>query len=156
MAAALQTRSVRNNNPGNLRIGIAWDGLCPRASMTAAQLAETDFCVFVSPAWGFRALAVNMRTAWSTGLRSVRELIFHYAPANENPTEAYIQAVCKMMQVASFLPLNLDNAAQLESLCKAVATVEAGGWDGFWKDDDLNTGINLALFEPTTPAPAAS
>ena len=123
--------------------------------MNPAQLAEPRFCVFVSPAMGFRALAINMHTAWAKGLKSVRELIFHYAPSSENPTEAYIAAVCKMMQVASFLPLNLDDPRELASLCKAVATVEAGGWDNLWKDEDLAQGVRMALNEPVSPATEA-
>lgn len=147
-------RSCRNFNPGNLQhVGPPdWAGLMPKDQMNAAQLAEPRFCIFASPAWGFRALAVNMHTSWSKGRKTVRDLITHYAPPNENPTEAYITAVCDQMQVASFLPLNLNDPDELERLCQAIAYVEAGGWDGIWRTEDLVEGVRMALNEPVSPA----
>ena len=53
-------RSLRNNNPGNLRVGIAWEGLMPRERMDSEQASETAFCVFITPQWGFRALCVDL------------------------------------------------------------------------------------------------
>lgn len=142
-------RSVRNANPGNLQhVGVGpddWAGLMPRAQMSAAQLAEPRFCVFVSPIMGFRALALDMHTSWSNGRKTVRDLISHFAPPNENPTESYITAVCNKMQVASFLPLNLGDPDELERLCQAIATIESGGWDNLWRTEDLVEGVRLAL-----------
>lgn len=155
---ALPPRSVRNNNPGNLRIGVDWDGLCPRERMTPDQLGETEFCVFVSPAWGFRALALDLRTKWSRdGLTTIRDIITRYAPASENNTEAYIDRVCRLMAFASLQPLDLTKATELQGLCKAIATVEAGGWDGHWRDDDLTTGyFLLPPLTPTLSSPASA
>lgn len=48
-------RGIRNNNPGNLRWGDPWQGLVPEAQRT-----DKDFCQFVAPAWGIRALAITL------------------------------------------------------------------------------------------------
>jgi hypothetical protein len=121
-------RSLRNNNPGNLRTGIPWKGLCPREKMTPEQAAETEFCVFETAKMGFRALAVNMRTSWQQGRRTVRALISHFAPPNENDTETYIGAVCAMTHKGPDEELNLRDQDVLYALVRAVAVHEAGGW----------------------------
>lgn len=144
-------RSVRNNNPGNiLRTNIAWEGLQAEDAMTSEQRAEDRYCVFKAPKWGFRALALDLDTKWHRGLHSVRQIISVYAPPNENDTDAYIAAVCRMMGVGPDDRLQLDDPAQLASFCRAIAVHEAGGW--MFSDADLAEGVRLALGRPKTLA----
>ncbi len=48
-------RGVRNNNPGNIRLGIAWNGLAP-------EQTDPDFCQFITPQFGIRALCIVLLT----------------------------------------------------------------------------------------------
>ncbi|HEX5278941.1 MAG TPA: structural protein [Micropepsaceae bacterium] len=142
-------RSVRNNNPGNIvRTNIAWEGLAAPDEMTPAQQTETRFCVFASPKWGFRALALDLHNKWHRGLHTVHQIMAVYAPSNENDTGAYVAAVCRMMGVGPDDRLQLDDPSQLASFCRAIAVHEAGGW--MYSDDDLVEGVRMALEPPTT------
>lgn len=88
-------RGERNNNPGNIRHGSKWQGL-------SAQQTDKDFCQFVSPEYGIRAIFVLMRTYEKKHkLCSVREIINRYAPPKENNTEGYIQRAAKTLGVST-------------------------------------------------------
>lgn len=142
-------RSVRNNNPGNLeRNGITWAGFMPLDHMTADQRAEQRFCVFSSPKYGFRALAIVLRTyRYTHACYNIDQIIKRFAPAVENATDAYIAAVALAMNVDPDEPLDLSKPDQLIELCRAISKHEAGGW--FFNEDDLLGGVDMALY-PTT------
>lgn len=145
MTLAKPLRAVRNNNPGNLRIGVPWRGLMPRENMNPDQLAETEFCVFSAPVWGFRAQATDLHTKWAAdGLKTIRAIVSKYAPPEENDTEAYIANVSRGMGVAADAALDLRNQQQLAAMCKAMACQETdGSWH--WFEADLTRGVILAL-----------
>lgn len=139
----MSVRAVRNNNPGNIRIGQPWQGLMPRAQMTPEQAAETAFCVFVSPAMGFRAMAEIFHTYHNIhGFNSLREVISHWAPPNENDTEAYVQAVCQATHYGPDAPFPFGAPAAMQELCHAVSVHECGGW--LFTSADLVAGCNAA------------
>jgi hypothetical protein len=146
MTLSLPPISVRNSNPGNLRAdGISWRGLCKAGDIRSDQ--DPDYCMFTAPVYGFRALAIDLRTKWSKdGLRSIGAIIPKYAPPAENNTEAYVKAVSIMTGIAAAKELNLDDPAELASLCRAITVHESGGW--FFATADLNRGIELALTAP--------
>ena len=41
-------RGIRNHNPGNIKLGTAWDGLSDEQN-------DDVFCQFKEPVWGLRA-----------------------------------------------------------------------------------------------------
>ena len=51
-------RGIRNKNPGNIKLGTAWDGL-------ADEQSDPTFCVFKETVWG-RLLSYNGRRYYST------------------------------------------------------------------------------------------
>src|SRR4051812_6376760 len=121
--------AVRNNNPGNLEAGGSWEGLLPRTSMSPAQKRERRFAVFVSPIWGFRALAIVLRNyRREHGLDPIRGIVTRLAPPGENDTDASIRDVAQSMRLSADTPLDLESARTLESLCKAIAVHESGSW----------------------------
>lgn len=137
-------RSQRNNNPGNIEIGQPWLGLMPADQMSTEQAAEKRFAVFKSPAWGFRALAViilNYNRKY--GINTIGGIIKRWAPPTENNTHAYIMAVCRATGRMPSDPLDLKDYMLLESIAKAIATHEAGGW--YFTDADLHAGVAMAL-----------
>lgn len=139
----MTVRCVRNNNPGNLNQDQPWMGLLPRAKMSVEQAAEKRFAVFESPEMGFRAMFVLLHTyATKYGLRTVSRIINRWAPPIENNTAGY------KSRVATELGVGLDDVLDMQTrvgdLVKAIATVESGGWDGMWTDQQLRDGRKLA------------
>lgn len=144
----LAIHSVRNNNPGNLRIGQPWQGLMPLSEMNADQRAEKAFCVFREPKWGFRALAILLRNdghVFGPAL-SVRKIIDRFAPPNENDTQAYILAVAHEVGLDPDAYADTSKREIVFPLCKAIARHETGSWEPYWSDDMLNAGLDLAGF----------
>lgn len=82
---------IRNNNPGNIRhTEIKWVG----ETSPDAQ----GFCTFQTPAYGIRALAIDLYNSNVLFRRfSVREITKKYAPPSENNTEAYIASLAKFI-----------------------------------------------------------
>lgn len=136
-------RAVRNNNPGNIRIGQKWKGLMPDYLMTPEQAAEKSFCVFETPRDGFRAMAVIFNVyAKKHGLKTVRQVIDRWAPPNENNTDAYVKAVCARLRVGPDAPYPFSVPAAMQELCHAVAIHECGGW--YFTSADLVAGVTAA------------
>lgn len=136
-------RAVRNNNPGNIRIGTNWQGLMPRAQMNSDQAAETAFCVFLSPSWGFRAMATIFHTyADKDNITTLRGAIARWAPPTENNTGAYLNAVCNDVQCPPDAPFPFHEPRHLASLLHAVSVHEVGSWA--FQMEDLLHGIKTA------------
>lgn len=136
-------RSVRNNNPCNIERGQPWAGQLSVKDMTPVQRAESRFCVFRSPEWGFRAAYKLLQTyRKSYGLDTPYGIVSRFAPANENNTDAYARAVSKALGTGihdAFPPTR----ANYFSLIKAMATHETGAWSPYWADRQLHDGMNL-------------
>jgi hypothetical protein len=139
----MSVRAVRNNNPGNLNAGIAWQGLMPRAQMTTEQSQEGRFAVFKSSVWGFRALCIVLLNYERVhNLDTIRKMITRWAPNTENDTDAYIKSVCDMTGQDPDAHLDLKDQSLLQSLARAIAVHECGGW--FFTVEDLMSGVALA------------
>ncbi|AOM39803.1 structural protein [Xenorhabdus hominickii] len=114
------TRGIRNHNPGNIRHGDKWQGLCDTQT-------DKSFCQFVSPEYGIRAIIKIIRNyERKYGLNSIRQIISRWAPPNENNTESYIAYVCKIVGVSSSTVINVDNIATVSRLVKAIIQMENG------------------------------
>jgi len=88
-----EPRGIRLANPGNLRKGDDWKGL-------AEQQLDPDFCTFISPQYGIRALAKLLRQYQvKYGLNTVKKIINRYAPPNENNTTSYVNSVARVLGV---------------------------------------------------------
>lgn len=144
-------RSARNNNPGNIEHhpSFRWQG-----ELDHDPAIESRFARFDTPTHGFRALARNLLMySRSHGLRTVRQIINRWAPPVENETTAYVAAVARALQVHPDTPLDLEALETLRDLARAIATHETGGWEQWWREEDLALGVNLALERPLSPAP---
>ena len=91
------SRGLRNNNPLNIRLSkTKWLGQI-KAVPTREGLegSEKAFCVFESMAYGWRA-AFRLLCHTYYGkykLRTIRDIIYRWAPLKENNTPAYIRHV---------------------------------------------------------------
>jgi len=114
----MKTRGLRNNNPGNIRRGEAWQGMAPVQS-------DAEFVTFESPVWGIRAMNRILSTYYHTyGLKTVRDIISRWAPPAENDTPSYINAVANDMGVSPTATLRLPE--QAPALTAAIIHHENG------------------------------
>ena len=123
-------RSIRNNNPGNLRP-------LPRGQKWAGELSTQDtatggpFSRFESPRKGWRAMAVDVYGDITRDhLDTIRKLVAAYAPAGDlagkqrNDPDAYAKSVASKVGISIDFPLNVWLHGP--ALLKSMATVEAG------------------------------
>ena len=81
-------RGIRNHNPGNIKLGTAWDGLSDEQN-------DDVFCQFKEPVWGLRALVRILLTyRFNYDIKTIEKIIHRWAPPIENDTENYIKYVC--------------------------------------------------------------
>lgn len=113
-------RGIRNNNPLNIRIGNTWQG-------EVSHPTDTEFEQFISMKWGLRAAFVLLRRYIERyGLRTIRDIISRWAPASENNTRAYINAVCHWTGMTELQELAFKDANTMCNLVWAMARVETG------------------------------
>jgi hypothetical protein len=140
-------RGIRNNNPGNIEKGIAWQG---------AVGDDGTFIIFADDTWGLRAMAKDLTTKInSDGLTTITAIITQYAPPSENDTASYIAAVASDTGFGATDLLTADQPT-LHALIRAIANHENGdAGSALVSDADIDTGIQMAG-DPTTVFNAAA
>lgn len=84
-------RGIRNNNPGNIRIGKSpWKGKVP-----VYQNTDGEFEQFESIIWGVRAAMKLLLNYQREGRYTIETILMKYAPPSENDTHAYIRRVSR-------------------------------------------------------------
>lgn len=131
----LTPRGIRNNNPGNIRHSASkWQGM-------AAQQTDPDFVQFISPEYGIRALARLLTIYYQRdGLNTVRKLITKYAPASENNTDAYAQAVARAIGVTPDTIISVPQ--HITALVEAIIRYENGQQP--YQIEQIRTGVAMA------------
>ncbi|MDR2886334.1 MAG: structural protein P5 [Rikenellaceae bacterium] len=129
------SRGLRNNNPGNIRLGAdTW-----RGEVTPSD--DPVFRRFASMAWGYRAMFMVLDTYRRRyGLRTVSGLIGRWAPPSENDTGAYAALVADRARAGQ---VDFADAAMMQRIAAAMSLVENGreavaedvaaGWELFVK-----------------------
>ena len=132
-------RGLRNNNPGNLRLGsFKYRG-------EVAKSSDKAFRQFESMAWGYRAMFVLLHTYRVRGYGStICQMVSRYAPPSENNTEAYSARVEKSSKIGRHTPLDTLQEEQMVPIVCAMSAVENGvaadraaverGWQMFIAD----------------------
>ena len=117
----IQSRGLRNNNPGNLRLSEdKWRGLRPVQT-------DEDFFQFRDMPHGYRALIITLQNyRRKHHCRSIADFITRYAPPAENNTAGYIRRVCAGMQVPDVYVPDVDDRATMCALAAAISGVENG------------------------------
>ena len=128
-------RGIRNNNPGNIRVGGSqWQG------MSAVQ-TDSEYVQFDDPVFGIRALAKLLTNYQSRyGLNTVRGIITRWAPPTENITAAYIDNVSRMTGLGPDERFNVGD--YMVPMVKAIITHENG--EQPYTDEQIDRGIALA------------
>ncbi len=119
-------RGERLANPGNLEHGQPWQGLSP-------DQPDPRFCKFIDDLHGVRALALVLLNAQRLhGRKTIGAIISKYAPPIDskghfqNDTSAYEEDVAKRLGVGVDDQIDLESAALLASMCRAVIQHEQG------------------------------
>lgn len=115
------TRGLRNNNPGNIRLGkTIWQG-----ELRPSQ--DREFCQFVDMPHGYRALIKLLRNYRTIhGCQTIAEMIRRWAPPSENNTNAYIIDVCRLIQMPSTYVIDIDDKDSMCALASAISRHENG------------------------------
>jgi hypothetical protein len=150
------SRGLRNQNPGNLRISkTKWQGQVPADKQT-----DASFVQFVSPQYGIRAIAKTLLTYQSEyKLNTVTGLIKRWAPPNENDTTAYISLVSRTLGVQPDDVIDVDDAATMTALVKAIMEKENRQpglpWVQPYSDAVILQGLRMAgVHDAKPPGPA--
>ncbi len=123
-----EPRGIRNNNPLNIRLSSdKWQGQRPPSN---SPEGEKVFCQFSEMKWGWRA-AFRLLCHTYYGkykLRTIRDIIYRWAPPNENGTSVYIRSVAERtgINADSVLGDPATHAAQWLMIGMAMAIVENG------------------------------
>jgi len=128
------SRAERNNNPGNLEF---------RGQRGATREdGEGRFAKFGSTEEGVAALARQLQLYGSRGIDTIEEIIGKYAPASENNTSAYINAMVNRLKVSANQQLDLNDPQVLSGLIQGISRHEAGR--SFLSDQQVMTGLTMA------------
>lgn len=145
----MTTRGIRNNNPGNIRWGQGFQG---ELSQDAPN-ADPDFCQFISPQYGIRAIVkilVSYRANKQAGIKglglpgidTIREIIGRWAPTIENDTLSYITSVSQTSGFGPDTPLGPVDRDEMARIVPAIILHENGVQP--YSTDVINEAITLA------------
>lgn len=115
------SRGLRNNNPLNIRHSASrWQG---------ARVEQTDkaFVQFTSMTMGYRAAWRILETYFNhfeAGQQAFtpRNIIFRWAPPNENDSEAYLRRVCRLTNLAGNEALVRPSSCRVQSVARVQST----------------------------------
>lgn len=140
-------RGIRNHNPGNIRIGESWEGLARPNQMTSAQRLEKQFCVFVSPQFGVRAIGRLLLGYQTRGrLKTVAAMIRRWAPPSENDTQNYVAFVAGHMGIDQEEEFSLNQAPHARHMIESMIFMENGVQP--YDDRIIVEGLELAELPP--------
>jgi len=115
----MKSRGLRNNNPLNIR---------HNADVFQGEMKGNDksFKTFASMAYGYRAAFVTLATYLTRGWNTIEKIISHWAPPNENDTEAYIAFVEYFSGVPRNQKLTATDGADYILIVSAMSGMENG------------------------------
>lgn len=124
---------LRNNNPGNLRVG-------PNATGYNA-----GFATFQSPEDGLSAMARQLMLFGDRGNNTLDGILTKYAPKSENDTTSYINAVSASTGYDAQQSLDLHDPGTLQTLMSAMIKHEQGTQP--FTPETISSSINSAIYD---------
>jgi len=115
-------RGLKNNNPGNIRIGSsAWMGKIP-----ISQNTDGSFEQFTTWIYGVRAMTKLVRNYILDGHNTINKIINRYAPPIENNTNHYISEMVKRTGKLSNQQIDPNDKTVIRRLIRGMAKMELG------------------------------
>ena len=117
-------KSVRNNNPGNVKSGKNskgedWRGL--------VGFDEKGHCIFSNYLWGTRAMIKDIRGKVKRGDNTPAKIVPIYCPTNDGcNVPLYLSQIKKLSSIDKYDLLDYNDQNQMWNLIIAMATHEAG------------------------------
>ena len=160
----MEARGIRNNNPLNIRRSAdKWQGqinaITPNPSFPEGKGhingndssprggREGVFCQFESMAYGWRA-AFRLLCHTYYGkykLRTIRDIIYRWAPPTENNTEGYIDFVCRQTKYNAGCELKADSSYILLGI--AMAAMETSTQLHYLEIYDVMQKFNIKIVQ---------
>jgi len=133
---------VKRNNPGNLRnyytnhwVGSNWN-----------EIPEGQFLTFETLTYGYRAMLMDLNNDVGEGTDTIHKLIMEYAPASENPTQAYIDYVSEATGISEYQHINHNDWITLGKIALYMSLFEHGLVNtDIEKKNELFTQVNFAI-----------
>jgi hypothetical protein len=121
--AVPNSRGLKNNNPGNLRIGSsAWMGKIPKS-----QNSDGSFEQFETWVYGVRAMTKLIRNYIKGGTNTINKIINKYAPPSDgNNTNRYIAFLVGETGILANKPIDPDDKTVMRKLIKGIVKQELG------------------------------
>ncbi len=114
-----ESRGLRNNNPGNLRLtSTTWSG--------EVKGKDSAFKSFATPEDGIRGIQTSLQKKAARGLNTITDIIKSYAPPSENDTKAYIASVEKSTGFHANETLDISDKQTTAKLIAAIIKHENG------------------------------
>lgn len=158
-AAPSLPRGIRNNNPGNLRPGPAWQGVAGLDT----EPPDPPYLRFVDPEHGIRALARTLISYRERhGIDTLAGVFARWAPAGDgNDPDRYAAAVAQALGCDPAASIDLRDPAILAALAASITHQENGGAvagaDSSWyAAETYRRGVALALGDATPLAAVAT
>jgi hypothetical protein len=133
------TRGVRNNNPMNLRKGVAFQYQVENPN-------EKSFMTFGKTWQGIRAGVLDLTNDIAKGKNTITSLISQFAPPSENNTAAYINNVAKATGLKPDEVIDRKNFVLMCKLVNSIIAVENGANAlKFVTSQDITEGVKSAF-----------
>lgn len=121
----MESRGLRNNNPGNLRHSANGKLLKPYFG-EVRPVQDSSFRKFKTMADGYRAMLHQLKAYFNRGLNTIEKIIYTYAPPSENNTEKYISDLVKWTGLSRSQVLSFSDKTKIVSLVAAMSRKENG------------------------------
>lgn len=117
----MKPRGIRLNNPLNIRHNRnnRWQGIYDPQD-------DPDFVHFSTMQFGIRAGFVILKGYIGKGFCTPERIIQRWAPSHENPTDTYIDYVCKRTGLTRHHVIHFGNEKEMVALVEAMIKFETG------------------------------
>lgn len=128
-----KVRSIRNNNPGNLRFA---------NQREAVGVDSSGFAIFATPEAGLRAMLAQIKLDTQTRGETLYKFISEYAPSSENDTLGYVDFVSKQTGIQ---PYEKVPESKIPLVMRAMIKMEGGDAALRYFDNNFRTDNNRIL-----------
>lgn len=121
-------RGIRNNNPGNIKVGDNWQGMASN---------DGTFIIFADMSWGVRAIGTSLVNMIQKGYDTIDTLIRQWSATDQ---DAYVANVSAATGIDPSTQLGTDSDT-ITSLIQAIVDQENGTGASYVTAEDIAEGV---------------